>query len=212
MLTQLPAEVFAARLPRTLLGNVIFGTGIAFLVAADLGLPPWDVLHQGLSRHLGLPIGITSIIVSFAVLAIVVSLREPIALGTLINIVVVGLTIDGVLALLQTPSSLTLRVPLMLSGPALVALGTGFYLGSRLGPGPRDGLMTALARRRVPIALGRWTIEATAFVIGVVLGGTIGIGTIWFLVAIGPLVALALRVLELPPIGGERTLDGHVEP
>ncbi len=191
------------------LGLVLFGVGLAFLVAGDLGLPPWDVLHQGIAENSPLTIGVASIAVSVAVAVVVIALHEPLTLGTLINIVVIGLTLDGVLAILETPDSLALRLLLTIAGPPLVAFGSGLYLGVRLGPGPRDGLMTALMRRGVPAWAARWGIEATVFGAGVALGGTIGPGTIWFLVSIGPLVALALRYLEIPTAHGEPPLSGR---
>ena len=209
MLAGLPPAVFARRLPRMVVGLVLFGVGLAFLVAGDFGLPPWDVLHQGIAEKSPLSIGVASIGVSVAVAIVVLAFREPLTLGTVLNIVVIGLTLDGVLVLLETPSSLGLRVLLTLAGPPLVALGSGLYLGVCLGPGPRDGLMTALVRRGVPAWAARWGVEATVFVAGVALGGTIGFGTIWFLVSIGPLVAVALRFLEIPAAHGERRLSAR---
>lgn len=199
MLIRTPLAVLLRRQPRLLLGCVFFGVGIAFLVLADLGLPPWDVLHQGLDEKLPLSYGVVTIVVSAIVLLAVIALREPIGMGTVINVVVIGFVIDGVFAIMDTPDSLALRILLMLSGPALIAVGSGLYLGTRLGPGPRDGLMTALHRRGVPIWLGRTCIEGTVFVVGIVLGGTIGAGTVWYLVSIGPMVQLALRRLAMGP-------------
>lgn len=188
-----------ARQPRLLLGCLFFGVGIAFLVLADLGLPPWDVLHQGLDQKLPLSYGVVTIVVSAVVLLVVLALREPIGWGTVINVVVIGFVIDGVFAVMDTPGSLGPRVLLMLAGPVLIAIGSGLYLGTRLGPGPRDGLMTALHRRGVAIWLGRSVIEGTVFVVGILLGGTIGVGTVWYLVSIGPLVQLAMRRLAMRP-------------
>ena len=182
-----------------LAGLVSFGAGIAFLVTADLGLPPWDVLHQGLDERLPLSYGTIVIVVSVVVLAIVLALREPIGIGTVLNIVVIGLVIDGILALLDTPGSLAARILLMLSGPALIAVGSGLYLNVHLGPGPRDGLMTALARRGWRIWVGRALVEGSVFVAGVLLGGTVGVGTVYFLVTIGPMVHVAMRRLYVPP-------------
>ncbi|MEZ5100781.1 MAG: hypothetical protein R3C15_13480 [Thermoleophilia bacterium] len=199
MLIRTPLRVLLARQPRLLLGCLFFGVGIAFLVLADLGLPPWDVLHQGLDEKLPLSYGVVTIVVSAVVLLVVIALREPIGWGTVINVVVIGFVIDGVFAVVDTPGSLGLRVLLMLAGTVLIAIGSGLYLGTRLGPGPRDGLMTALHRRGVAIWLGRSVIEGTVFVVGIVLGGTIGIGTVWYLVSIGPLVQLAMRRLALGP-------------
>lgn len=179
-------------------GLVLCGWGIAAMVAADLGLGPWDVLHEGLSVRTGIPIGTVSIGVGALVLLGWIPLRERPGVGTICNVVLIGVVIDLTLLVLETPTSLAWRAVLCLSGPVLFGIGSGFYLGSRFGSGPRDGLMTGLARRGVPVAAARTGIELTALLCGWLLGGTVGFGTIWFAVTIGPLVHASLAYLSVP--------------
>lgn len=189
---------YAARLARLMVGLVLCGVGIAAMVAADLGLGPWDVLHQGIARLTDIPIGRVGIYVGLGVLALWLPLRERPGVGTVANVIVIGLVIDAVLLVLDTPDAMTWRVALLLSGPLLFGLGSGFYIGARLGPGPRDGLMTGLARTRGwrvgPVRTG---IELTALAAGWLLGGTAGVGTILFAVTIGPIVGYFLPRLEV---------------
>jgi len=208
-----PLGIQLRRFPRLLLGLVVFGVGIAMIVLGDFGLPGWDVFHQGLSEKTPLSIG-TAIIVTGAVIVVVlVWLREPIGLGTVANVIVIGLAVDATLFLFDDPTTTWVRVVLTLTGPLVVAVGTGLYLGVRLGPGPRDGLMTALARRGVPLWIARFAVEALALTAGFLLGGTVGWGTIWFLVSIGPAVHIAFRFLQVPLSPGEGAIDDtmHLE-
>ena len=186
------------RLPRLFLGLVLCGLGIASMVAADLGLGPWDVLHQGLSRLSGIPIGTTGIIVGLVVLGLWFPLRERPGLGTVLNVIVIGVVIDLTLLVLVTPAALSVRWVMMLAGPVLFAVGSGFYIGAGLGPGPRDGVMTGLARRGVPVGLARAAIELTVLLAGWLLGGTVGAGTLAFALGIGPLVHVFLPRLSVP--------------
>ena len=186
-----------ARLPRVLLGLVAFGVGIAFMVAGDLGLGPWDVFHQGVSDRTGIPIGTVIVLTGVAILGLFPPLEEQIGIGTALNAVVIGVTVDAVLLVLSTPDSLLGRWLLMLSGPVVIALGSGLYIGGGLGPGPRDGVMTGLARRGIPVARARTGIEITVLVAGILLGGGVGIGTIWFALGIGPMVAWFLPRLTV---------------
>lgn len=185
------------RLLRLLLGLVLFGLGIAVMVRADLGLGPWDVLHQGVSRRTGIPIGTVGILTSLVVLVLWLPLRERPGLGTVLNVFVIGATVDLALLALPTIDALVVRWLLLLSGPVLVAVGSGYYIGAGLGPGPRDGLMTGLARRGWRVGGARTAIEASALLIGWLLGGTAGIGTILFTVSIGPLVHRLLPRLAM---------------
>lgn len=181
-----------------MVGLVLFGVGIAMCVIGDLGLPSWDVFHQGLSERTPLSIG-TAVIVTGAVLLVaLLILREPIGTGTILNVVVIGLVMDATLALIDTPGHMAARLAYTLGGPLVVAIASGFYLGVRLGPGPRDGLMTAMARRGITVWKARFTVEAAVLVAGYLMGGTVGLGTIWFLVIIGPAVQVALRFLSVP--------------
>lgn len=186
------------RLARLFGGLTLCGWGIAAMVAADLGLGPWDVLHEGISGRTGIPIGTTSIVVGGLVLLAWLPLRERPGLGTVCNVVVIGVVIDLTLLVLDTPSSLLARIVLCAAGPVLFGVGSGFYLGARFGSGPRDGLMTGLARRGIPVAVARTAIEIGALVSGWALGGTVGVGTILFALSIGPLVHLSLERLTVP--------------
>lgn len=192
-----PSEL-RRRLPRLLVGLVLCGLGIAVMVAADLGLGPWDVLHQGLSRMTGIPIGTVGILVGIAVLGAWLPLRERPGLGTVLNVLVIGIVIDLTLLVLDTPQALWLRWVMMAAGPVLFGVGSGFYIGTGLGSGPRDGIMTGLARRGLPVGWVRGGLELTVLALGWLLGGTVGVGTVWFAVAIGPIVHVALPRLALP--------------
>lgn len=185
------------RLPRVVFGLVLFGVGIALMVAGDLGLGPWDVFHQGLADLTGIGIGTIILLVGFAILALFIPLKEKIGLGTLLNAVLIGVTVDIVLLTLSTPASLIARWLLMLSGPVLIAIGSGFYIGGGLGPGPRDGVMTGLAKRGITVSRARTGIEITVLLAGIALGGSVGIGTLWFAFGIGPMVAWFLPRLTM---------------
>lgn len=193
----LPATDLRHRLPRLLVGLVLFGVGIASMVRADLGLSPWDVLHQGVAGRTALSIGTVSILTSVAVLLLWVPLRERPGLGTVLNAVLIGLVVDLTLWLVPPVAAMPPRLALLAAGPVLVGIGSGFYIGAGLGPGPRDGLMTGLARRGLPVGPVRAGIEATVLVLGWTLGGTVGVGTVVFTLSIGPLVQLALRWLAM---------------
>jgi uncharacterized membrane protein YczE len=186
------------------LGLVGFGAGLGFLVRARLGLDPWDVLSQGISRHLGIQIGWVVDIIGAVVLLAWIPLRQRPGLGTLLNIVVVGLAANGTLDVVPVVHGLGWRVLLMLSAVLLVGLATGCYIGAGLGPGPRDGLMTGIAARGHSIRVVRFALEATVLVVGYLLGGSVGVGTVVYAVCIGPLVHVTLPRLALP--GPSRTL------
>ncbi len=180
-------------LPRLLLGLVLFGWGLALMVVAGLGLSPWDVLHQGISRHTGIPIGTVGILTGFAVLGGWIPLRERWGLGTVLNVVVIGVVLD--LSLLLLPERLAGRpaqVAALLVGVLLVGVGSGLYIGAGLGPGPRDGLMTGLARRGFGVGPVRFALETSVLAAGWLLGGTVGVGTLLFAFGIGPLVGFFL--------------------
>jgi uncharacterized membrane protein YczE len=186
------------------LGLVGFGAGLGFLVRARLGLDPWDVLSQGISRHLGIQIGWVVDIIGAVVLLAWIPLRQRPGLGTLLNIVVVGLVANGTLDVVPVVHGLAWRILLMLSAVLLVGLATGCYIGAGLGPGPRDGLMTGIAARGHSIRVVRFSLEVTVLVVGYLLGGSVGVGTVVYAVCIGPLVHVTLPRLALP--GPSRTL------
>ncbi|NNF11032.1 MAG: hypothetical protein HKN74_12175, partial [Acidimicrobiia bacterium] len=208
----LPISTQLRRTPRLVLGLVVFGIGIAMIVLGDYGLPGWDVFHQGLSEITPLTIGTAVILVGAVLIVAMLALREPIGLGTIANMLLIGLAIDATLFVFDEPSSWLARAALTLTGPAVVAVGSGLYLGVRLGPGPRDGLMTALARRGITLWKARFAIEALALASGYLLGGTVGWGTVWFLVSIGPMVQIALRFLSVPPAPSEAKRAENARP
>lgn len=196
-----PLSQLWPRLARLMFGLALFGIGLALMVIADLGLSPWDVLHQGLSIHTGIPIGTMVIITGFLVLLLWIPLKERVGIGTIANAIVIGLVLDGMLLILpETLENMALRWLAMLGGVVIVAIGSGFYIGAGLGPGPRDGLMTGLARRGISIAWARAGIEITALVAGWLLGGTVGVGTVAFAFGMGPLVQFFLERLSVIPV------------
>jgi uncharacterized membrane protein YczE len=196
------------RLPRRFVqlyaGLVLFALGEAMVVQAGLGILPWDVLHQGLVRQLGLTIGQWSIIVGVLVLLAWLPLRERPGIGTVSNVFVIGACLDLFIAWLPHPQGLALRVVFLLVGILVNGVATAAYIGARLGPGPRDGLMTGLVRRTGgSVRLVRTAIEVSVVVVGWVLGGDLGVGTVLFAVAIGPVVHVFLARLTVP--GGPAT-------
>lgn len=189
------------RLPRLVLGLVIFGLGISLLVRGELGLGPWDVLHQGLSDRTGFGIGTVTILVGVALLFLWVPLRQRLGLGTVLNAILIGVVVDLALVVIPEVDSLALHWVLMPAGVLGMAIGSGFYIGAGLGPGPRDGLMTGIAgRTEWSVRSVRTGIELSVLVVGFLLGGTVGIGTVVQALTIGPLVQLFLERLSLPPL------------
>lgn len=192
------------RLPRRLAqlyaGLVLYGVSMALMVRSSLGVMPWDVLHQGLSRRLGWSLGSVTIVVGALVLLAWIPLRERPGLGTLSNVVVVGLAVDAVLAVLPAPGGLPGRAAFAAAGILLNGVATAAYIGVRLGPGPRDGLMTGLVRRTGgPLGPIRTAIEVTVVLTGWLLGGTLGVVTVLYALSIGPLVHLLLPRFALTP-------------
>ena len=184
---------------RLLTGLVLFGLALALLVHADLGLDPWTVFSSGVSQHLGLTLGQVTVASSVAVLLLWIPLRQRPGLGTVANALVVGPVLDVGVALLPSPHQLVVRVVFLVLGLVLVALGTGLYVGAGWGPGPRDGLMTGLVQLGAPLYLARTMIEGTVLVVGWLLGGAVGVATVVFALAVGPMVGAALPRLTLPP-------------
>jgi uncharacterized membrane protein YczE len=197
-LEQLRAGRLARRLPQLYTGLVLYGFTLACLIRARLGNAPWDVLHQGIADHLGVSIGVVTIAVSLVVLLAWVPLREMPGLGTISNAFVIGLATNLGLALLHEPHALAGRVALMAAGIGGNAVATAMYIGAQLGPGPRDGLMTGLNRRTGrPIWMVRTSLEVTVVVLGWLLGGVFGVGTLLYAVVIGPLVQRLLPVFTV---------------
>ena len=192
-----------ARLARLLLGLFLYGFTMAMLVESTLGLDPWDVLHEGLARHVPLTFGQVVIAVGAAVLLLWIPLRQVPGIGTVLNVIVIGLAADFGIAVIAQPDALWLRGLLLVGG----VIGNGFagalYIGAQLGPGPRDGLWLALVRRTGhSVRVWRTAIEVTVVVVGFVLGGTVGLGTVLYALTIGPIVQFFLPYTEVRPATG----------
>jgi uncharacterized membrane protein YczE len=185
------------RLPSLLLGLCVFGIAIGLMAQAGLGLGPWEAFHQGLGRQSGLALGTVSILVGIVVLLLWLPLGQRPGIGTLFNIAVVGSVTNLAVWVVPPPNALTARVAMMLVGVVLIGIATGLYLSANLGPGPRDGLMTGLHRRfGWSIAAVRTSIEVSVLVVGWLLGGTVGAGTLVFAFGIGPIVQWSLGIFD----------------
>ncbi len=202
-------QLRAPRLPRRLvqlvLGLWLYGASMAMMVESQLGLDPWDVFHEGVAGGLPLTFGTVVILTGLVVLLLWIPLRQAPGLGTVANVVVIGVASDVTLALLERPEGLVTRSLLLVAGVVLNGLAGALYIGAQLGPGPRDGLMTGLVRRTGwSVRLVRTALEVTVLTVGLVLGGTVGLGTVLYALAIGPLLQLFLpRVvvgLEVVPV------------
>ncbi len=198
------------RFTKLVVGLFLFGLGIWLGLQAKLGVGPWDVLHGGLAKHLGTPFGRTSIGVSVVVFVIALIARVKPGIGTVLNVVMIGAVIDLLLATSWFDGvgdgPLPQRMLTTAGGIASVALGSALYLGAHLGPGPRDGLMVAIhLRTGWPVGIARAALECTVLVVGVLLGGPVGFGTIAFALGIGPAVQLAFRLLRQTPV--RRTVE-----
>lgn len=186
------------RLTQLYVGLLLYGASAALLVQAGLGLDPWDVLHQGVARRTDLSIGTVAIIASAAVLLLWVPLRQRPGLGTVSNALLVGVAMDATIAVVPAPRELAVRIPLMVVAVVLNGAATGLYISARFGPGPRDGLMTGLHRvTGRSVRLVRTGIEVAVLATGLLLGGTAGVGTVVYALAIGPLSQLFLRVFAV---------------
>ena len=200
----------AWRFVKLLVGLCLFGVGIWLGLQARLGVGPWDVLHGGLAKHLGTPFGRTSIGVSVLVFLVALLAKVRPGIGTVLNVVVIGAVIDLCLgtSLLDgvDDGPLALRMLTTAAGIVSVAIGSALYLGAHLGPGPRDGLMVAIHQRTGwPVGAARAALECTVLVVGVLLGGPVGFGTVAFALGIGPAVQVAFRVLRQTPV--RRTVE-----
>ncbi|OKJ71482.1 membrane protein YczE [Streptomyces sp. CB02460] len=193
------SKILTRRLVQLYAGLALYGASSALLVVADLGLEPWGVLHQGLAERTGISIGVVSIIIGAIVLLLWIPLRQRPGLGTVSNVFAVGIAMDGTLALVPEVHGLVARAGVMAAGIVLNGVATGLYISARFGPGPRDGLMTGLHRRTGrSIRLVRTAIEIAVVVTGFLLGGSLGIGTVLYALAIGPLAQVFLRVFAIP--------------
>lgn len=200
-IAQLRVGRLGRRLPQLFVGLVLYGVSLALMVRGALGLAPWDVLHSGLIRYVPITLGQAVVVMSFVVLVLWIPLRETPGIGTISNAFVVGFSADGTLWLLDRPDTVAARVALTVGGVALCGLASAMYIGAQLGRGPRDGLMTGLARRTgLSIRLVRTGLEVTVVLLGLALGGVLGLGTVLYALAIGPLTQLMLPswIVELP--------------
>jgi uncharacterized membrane protein YczE len=199
-LSALSGRRASRRLVQLCLGLLLYGASMALLVRSRLGVMPWDVLHQGLARHLGWSLGTVTIAVGALVLLAWIPLRQRPGIGTVSNVVLIGVAVDGTLAVLPAPSQLAVRVGFVVAGVLLNAVATAAYIGVHLGPGPRDGLMTGLVRRTGgSVRLVRTSIEVAVVLGGWLLGGTLGVATVVYALSIGPLVQVLLPKLSLSP-------------
>jgi uncharacterized membrane protein YczE len=188
-------------------GLVLYGVSSSLLVLANLGLDPWDVFHQGLSRTFGLAIGTWAIIVGVVVLLLWIPLRQRPGIGTVSNVILIGLTMNVVLGHVHAPHAMAARIGCLVVGVLLNGVATGAYIGAGLGPGPRDGLMTGLAARGHSIRVVRTGLEVTVLATGWLLGGTVGVGTVVYALAIGPLAHVFIPLLS----HGRPTPEGALE-
>jgi len=193
-------------LVRLIIGLYLFGLGIAFQIRAALGLAPWDVFGQGLSNITGLSFGLATVLASAMILLLWIPLKQKLGLGTVFNALLIGPFVD--LSLRFVPSAadwgIVGQIGWYVLGMAIIALGTGIYIGARLGPGPRDGLMTGSVKKfGKPVWIVRTVLEGGATLIGIALGGPVGLGTLLFVVGIGPMVQVSMRAFGLVDKGGK---------
>lgn len=192
------------RLVQLYTGLPLYGVSMGLMVRADLGLEPWSVLNQGISRHTGLSIGTVTIVSGALILLLWIPLRQRPGLGTVSNVVILGLVMDATLAVTPELSALGARIPLLAFAVVLNGAATGLYISARYGPGPRDGLMTGLHQRTGrPVRLVRTCIEITVLAVGFLLGGSLGVGTMIYALAIGPLAQFFLRRFAISGLPGE---------
>ena len=199
------------RITQLAVGLVFYGVGVAVVVVAGLGVDPWTVLAEGLALRTGIGLGWITNIIGLAVLALWIPLHQKPGVGTVANIFVVGTALQLALPLIPAPQNLLQSIVMLLAGVALVGVAGGLYIGARFGPGPRDGLMTGIsARWRWPLWLARTVVEVTVLAIGWTLGGTVGVGTVVYALAIGPVSHAALRVFDTrrPGPGAVGTTNG----
>ena len=194
-----PRAIWARRIVQLLLGLFVYGIGLALMVRAGIGVAPWDVLSQGISQRTGLPFGLVTNIVGALVLLLWIPIRVRVGFGTVANVLLIGTSAQLGLNVIPQQTVPWIQGLVFAGGLALVAVATGLYIGARLGPGPRDGLMTGLHRRTGwPIWIVRTGIELIVLIAGILLGGQFGIGTILFALLIGPMVGVALPLLRVP--------------
>ncbi|MCU1578520.1 MAG: hypothetical protein JWP19_724 [Rhodoglobus sp.] len=194
-----PALTMARRVTQLGVGLFLYGFAIAMMIRAALGISPWDVLSQGIVFHTGLNFAIVTNVVGALVLLLWIPIRQKPGIGTVVNVLTIGPSIEVGLWMLPSPEDLVSRILLLAGGLVLLAIATGLYIGARFGPGPRDGLMTGIHKKfGWPIWAVRTAIEVTVLAIGWLLGGNVGIGTLAFALLIGPMVNITLPLLRVP--------------
>ena len=200
-----PFDVYRIRQPRSkrlvylFLGLTIFGVALGLSVEAAVGVNPWTVFHGGLEKHLPITIGMAVLFVGLVLIMSFPLMKQPIGLGTLMNIAIIGPIMDLTIFLVPDLTSLPARIAAIVVAPMLIGLASGFYIGAGLGPGPRDGIMTALERRGFPVWAARAAIEVSALILGAILGGNVGWGTMWMAGSVGIFVQFFLRRLRIDP-------------
>jgi uncharacterized membrane protein YczE len=197
MFLPIPSDRLPERLVRCVAGLALFGLGIAMFLASELGLAPWDVFHQGVSERTGIPVGVVIEITGVFILLLWIPLRERLGLGTVLNAIEIGLVVYLLDGVLPVTDQLVPRLLYVAGGLLAIAAGSGLYIGAGLGSGPRDGLMLGLSKRGISVRLARTGVEVAALVVGLLLGGTVGIGTLAFTFGIGPLVQVFLPRLRM---------------
>jgi uncharacterized membrane protein YczE len=209
-LRPIPHDRRGRRFVQLFVGLALYGLTASMLVLARLGLDPWDVLHQGLARTVGLQIGTWTVIVSAIVLLGWVPLRQRAGVGTLCNAVLVGVVMDIVLGAVHPPHALWARWALLVGGVAGNGIATGLYIGAGLGPGPRDGLSVGIAGRGHSMRVVRTTVEGTVLLAGFLLGGTVGLGTVMYAICIGPITHNTIPALAIDPPANHGDPHGEV--
>jgi uncharacterized membrane protein YczE len=208
-----PRRIIVRRWGQLMLGLFLYGVAVGLLVRADVGLDPWTVFAQGLEVQTGWSLGLISVLIGAIVLLLWIPIRQRPGIGTVLNVLVIGVVLDLTLLVVETPEPLWLQWFMFAVGLSLLALATGLYLGARFGPGPRDGLMTGLnARFGWTIWKVRAGVEITVLTVGWLLGGTVGLGTLAFALLIGPMVGWALPRLRVPESATPLALPADAPP
>jgi uncharacterized membrane protein YczE len=202
--------IWTRRILQLLAGLFLYGIAIAMMVRAGIGVAPWDVLTQGLSRQTGISFGVLTVVIGAVVLLLWIPIRQKPGVGTVLNVLLIGPAADVGLAWIPQQHEPVLQGLLFAAGLALLAVATGLYIGARLGPGPRDGLMTGIHNRYGwKLWIVRTGIEVTVLAVGWLLGGQVGIGTLAFALLVGPMVGVTLPLLTVPVA---RTAPGAARP
>ena len=209
LLLPVPANARLRRFAQLYPGLLLYGFSAALLVEARLGLDPWDVFHQGIANKTGITIGIATIVISAVVLLLWIPLWQRPGVGTISNGLLIGLAIDASLTVLPAPEAMWIRITFLALGILLGGVATGLYIGAGMGPGPRDGLMTGLAARGHSIRVVRTGIELGVLVLGFILGGSVGIGTVLYALTIGPIAHVTIPFFRVDPAQGTIPDDAH---